>query len=81
MHSTPTMVAKSGVSGAYVYEKLFSNSAQYVHQIALDGKTTRKHAVFNMAGDASRAGQAVRCGAHFAHMANNEPFVYLTAEI
>ena len=81
MHGTPTMVAKAGVSGASVYEKVFSNTAQYIHQIALDAKTKEKRVVFNMLGDASRAGQAVRCAAHFAHLANNEPFVYLQAEL
>ena len=81
MHGTPTMVAVSGGSGAYVYEKLFGNSAQYIHQIALDGKTTRKHALFSMSGDNTRHGQAVRCSAHAFSLSNNEPFVYLTAEI
>ncbi len=81
MRATPTMVAKSGVSGAYVYEKVFGNSAEYTHYIGLDGKTTSEHAVFNMVGTASRHGEAVRCSAHAASLSNNEPFVYLTAEI
>ena len=81
MRDTPTMVAKSGSSGAYVYEKLFGNSAQYIHQIALDGKTTKHHAVLNMSGDANRQGQVVRCSAHSATLNNNEPFVYLQSEL
>ena len=81
MRATPTMVAKAGSSGAYVYEKVFGNSAEYIHQIGLDGKTTSEHAVFNMAGTASRYNQAVRCSAHAFTLSNNEPFVYLTAEI
>jgi len=81
MRTTPTMVAVAGVSGAYNYEKLFGDSAEYIHQIALDGKTTSEHAVFNMAGTANRHGQAVRCSAHFFSLSNNQPFVYLTAEL
>ena len=81
MRITPTMVAKSGTSGAYVYEKLFGNSAQYIHQISLDGKTNKHHAVLNMSGDNTRQGQVVRCSAHSATLNNNEPFVYLTAEV
>ncbi len=81
MRDTPTLVAKSGTSGAYVYEKLFGNSAQYIHQIALDGKTTKHHAVLNMSGDNTRHGQVVRCSAHSATLNNNEPFVYLNAEL
>ena len=81
MRNTPTMVAKSGSSGAYVYEKLFGNSAQYIHQIALDGKTTKHHAVLSMSGDNTRHGQVVRCSAHSATLNNNEPFVYLDAEL
>ena len=81
MRDTPTMVAKSGGSGAYVYEKLFGNSAQYHHQISLDGKTNRHRAVFNMSGDNTRHGQVVRCSAHSATLSNNEPFVYLVSEI
>ena len=81
MRATPTMVAKAGSSGGYVYEKVFGNSAEYIHQIGLDGKTTSEHAVFNMAGTASRYNQAVRCSAHAFSLSNNEPFVYLTAEI
>ncbi len=81
MRATPTMVAKAGVSGAYNYEKVFGNSAQYHHQIGLDGKTSSEHVVFNMSGDASRQGQAVRCSAHAFSLSNNEPMVYLTAEI
>ncbi len=81
MRTTPTLVAKSGASGAYVYEKLFGNSAQYIHQIALDGKTTKHQAVLNMSGDSTRGGEVVRCSAHAATLNNNEPFVYLTAEL
>ena len=80
MRTTPTMVAKSGSSGAYVYEKVFGNSAQYIHQIALDGKTKEKHVVFTMSGDSSRGGEAVRCSAHAFSLSNNEAFVYLDAE-
>ena len=81
MRTTPTLVAKSGSSGAYVYEKLFGNSAQYIHQIALDGKTNKHQAVLNMSGDNTRQGEVVRCSAHSATLSNNEPFVYLTAEL
>jgi len=81
MRVAPTMVAKSGTSGAYMYEKVFGNSAEYHHQIGLDGKTQEKHVVFNMSGTASRHGEAVRCSAHFAHLSNNEAFVYLDAEL
>ena len=81
MRATPTMVAKSGVSGAYVYEKVFGNSAEYIHQISLDGKTTKDHVFFNMAGTASRYGEAVRCAAHVVTLNNNEPFVYLQSEL
>ena len=81
MRATPTMVAKAGVSGAYNYEKVFGNSAQYIHQIGLDGKTKEKHVVFTMSGDSSRGGESVRCSAHAFSLSNNEPFVYLTAEI
>ena len=81
MRTTPTMVAKAGVSGASNYEKIFSNSAQYIHQIALDSKTKKDRVLLSMSGDASRAGQAVRCAAHFFTLSNNEPFVYLQAEL
>ena len=81
MRTTPTMVAKSGVSGAYVYEKIFGNSAEYIHQISLDGKTTKDHVFFNMAGTASRHGEAVRCACHAVTLNNNEPFVYLQSEL
>ena len=81
MRTTPTLVAKSGGSGAYVYEKLFGNSAQYIHQISLDGKTNKHQAVLLMSGDNTRHGQVVRCSAHSATLSNNEPFVYLTAEM
>ena len=81
MRAVPTMTAKSGVSGAYVYEKLFGNSAEYIHQISLDGKTTRDHVFFNMAGTASRHGEVVRCACHAVTLSNNEPFVYLESEV
>jgi len=81
MRTTPTMVAKAGASGAYSYEKLFSNSAEYIHQISLDSKTKQKHAMFNMAGDNTRAGEAVRCSVHWHVLSNGEPFVYLDAEL
>jgi len=81
MRDTPTMVAKSGVSGAYVYEKVFGNSAEYIHQISLDGKTTKDHVFFNMAGTASRYGEAVRCACHAFTLQNGEPFVYLESEL
>ena len=81
MRTTPTFIAKQGVSGAYTYEKLFGNSAQYIHSIALDGKTTRERCILNINGDASRAGQAVRISAHFHTLSNNEPHVALDAEL
>ena len=81
MRVTPTMTAKTSTAGAYTYEKLFGNSAQYIHTISLDGKTTREHAVLNMSGDASRQGQAVRCSAHYHNLVNNESFMYLDAEL
>ena len=81
MRTTPTMVAKSGSSGAYVYEKIFSNSPEYIHQLSLDSKTKKDHAMFSMSGNNTRAGEAVRCSVHSATLNNNEPFVYLDAEI
>ena len=81
MRTTPTMVAKAGSSGAYVYEKLFGNSAEYIHQIGLDSKTKKDRVLFDMLGTASRHGQAARCSAHSITLNNNEPFVYLTAEL
>ena len=81
MRVTPTMTAKTSSAGAYTYEKIFGNSAEYIHTIALDGKTTREHAVLNMSGDASRQGQAVRCSAHYHNLVNNESFMYLDAEL
>jgi len=81
MRTTPTMVAKAGVSGAYNYEKLFGNTVGYINQIALDGKTKEKHVVFSMSGDSSKGGEAVRCSVHAFSLSNNEPFVYLTAEL
>ena len=81
MRDTPTMVAKAGVSGAYVYEKVFGNSAEYIHTIALDGKTTKDHVFFNMSGTASRHGEAVRCACHAFSLQNGEPFVYLESEL
>ena len=69
MRTTPTMVAKAGTSGAYI------------HQISLDSKTKQKYAMFNMAGDNTDAGQAVRCSVHFHSLSNSEPFVYLDAEL
>ena len=81
IRATPTMVAKSGTYGSYVYEKVFGNSAEYTHYIGLDGKTSQEHVVFNMVGTASRYGESVRCSAHAFSLSNNEPFVYLTADI
>ncbi len=81
MRATPTMVAKSGGSGAYVYEKVFGNSAEYHHQIGLDSKTKKDHAMLTMSGDSSRGGEAVRCAVHAFTLSNNEPFVYLEAEL
>tara|TARA_R100001443_G_scaffold111625_2_gene124534 strand:+ start:904 stop:2400 length:1497 start_codon:yes stop_codon:yes gene_type:complete len=81
MRTTPTMVAKAGVSGAYLYEKVFSNSPEYHHQIGLDSKTKKDHAMFTMSGDASKAGDAVRISVHAVTLNNNEPFVYLDAEL
>ena len=81
MRTTPTFIAKQGVSGAYTYEKLFGNSAQYIHSIALDGKTTRERCILNMNGDASRQGQAVRISTHYHILSNNEPHVALDAEL
>ena len=81
MRATPTMVAKSGSSGAYVYEKIFDNSPEYIHQISLDSKTKKDHVMFNMSGDNTKAGDAVRCSVHAVTLNNNEPFVYLDAEI
>ena len=48
---------------------------------ALDGKTNKHQAVLNMSGDNTRQGQVVRCSAHSATLSNNEPFVYLSAEL
>ena len=81
MRTTPTMVAKALGSGQYVYEKVFSNSPEYIHQISLDSKTKKDHAMFSMSGTASRAGEAVRCAVHAFSLQNNEPFVYLDAEL
>ena len=81
MRTTPTFIAKQGVSGAYTYEKLFGNSAQYINAIALDGKTTRERCILNINGDASRQGQAVRISTHYHILSNNEPHVALDAEL
>ena len=81
MRVTPTFIAKQGSSGAYTYEKLFGNSAQYINAIALDGKTTRERCILNINGDASRQGQAVRISTHYHILSNNEPHVALDAEL
>ena len=66
MRVEPTMEAISGSSGAYVYERLFSNTASYTHTITHDtSKTGHNQSVVIMGGDASRAGQAVRCSVHW----------------
>ncbi|OUV24393.1 MAG: hypothetical protein CBC57_07135 [Euryarchaeota archaeon TMED97] len=66
MRVEPTMEALSGSSGAYVYEKLFSNTASYTNTITHDtSKTGHNQSVVIMGGDASRAGQAVRCSVHW----------------
>jgi len=81
MRVTPTMVAKAGVSGAYVYEKVFGNSPEYIHQIGFDSKSKKDHVMLTMSGNASRHGQVVRCSTHSVTLNNNEPHVYLDAEL
>ena len=81
MIAEPTLIALSGGSGAYVYEKLFGNSAQYHHEIALDAsKTGHSRAVITMSGDNTRHGQAVRHSAHSTG-SNAHRFVAFQAEL
>jgi len=81
MRAEPTLEALAGGSGAYVYEKLFGNSAQYHHQISQDtGKTGHNQSCLIMSGDASRQGQTVRCSAH-SFGSNTQKFVAFNAEI
>ncbi len=81
MIAEPTLIAIAGGSGAYVYEKLFGNSAQYHHEIALDaGKTGHSRAVVTMSGDNTRHGQAVRVSAHSTGT-NAHRFVAFQAEL
>ena len=81
MRAEPTLEALAGTSGAYAYEKLFGNSAQYHHQISQDtGKTGHNQSCLIMSGDASRQGQTVRCSAHYFG-SNTQKFVAFNAEI
>ena len=81
MIAEPTFIALSGSVGAYMYEKLFGNSAQYYHQIALDAsKTTHARAMITMVGDSSRGGQCVRHAAHWTG-SNAHRFVAFQAEL
>ena len=64
-----------------MYEKLFGNSAEYYHQIALDAsKTTHARAMITMVGDSSRGGQCVRHAAHWTG-SNAHRFVAFQAEL
>ena len=77
----PTLIALSGTSGAYIYERLHNNAATYTHQISQDtGKTSHSRGCVIMAGDASKAGQAVRCAAHYMS-SNAHRFVAFQAEL
>jgi len=81
MRSEPTLEALAGGSGAYVYEKLFGNSAQYHHQISQEtGKTGHNQSCIIMSGDASRQGQTVRCAAH-SFGSDTQRFVAFQAEL
>ena len=81
MIAEPTLIALSGTSGAYVYERLHNNTALYTHQISQEtSKTSHSRACVIMGGDASRAGQSVRCAAHWVG-ANAHRFVAFQAEL
>ena len=81
MRVEPTMQALSGSSGAYVYERLFSNSATYYHTISYDtAKTGHNQAIVILYGEASRAGQAVRCSVHW-FASNTHKFLAYDAEL
>ena len=83
MRTQPSIVALSGSSGAYMYQTLLSNTAAYTHQIAIDtGKTSLNSATVSCACPSSRAGEAFRLSAHFAHEANGgQSFVNFDAEL
>ena len=83
MRTQPSLVALSGSSGAYMYQTLLSNTAAYTHQIAIDtGKTSLNSATVSCACPSSRAGEAFRLSAHFAHEANGgQSFVNFDAEL
>ena len=83
MRTQPSIVALSGSSGAYMYQTLLSNTAAYTHQIAIDtGKTSLNGATVSCACPSSRAGEAFRLSAHFAHEANGgQSFVNFDAEL
>ena len=81
MIAEPTLIALSASSGAYLYERLHNNTALYTHQISLEtGKTSHSRACVIMGGDASRAGQSVRCAAHWTS-SNTHRFVAFQAEL
>ena len=83
MRTQPSLVALSGTSGAYMYQTLLSNTAAYTHQIAIDtSKTSLNSASVSCACPSSRAGEAFRLSAHFAHEANGgQSFVNFDAEL
>tara|TARA_B100000475_G_scaffold198008_1_gene177942 strand:- start:336 stop:2087 length:1752 start_codon:yes stop_codon:yes gene_type:complete len=81
MRVEPTMEALSGTSGAYVYERLHNNAALYTHTITHNtSKTGHNQAQVIMGGDASRAGQAVRCSVHW-FASNAHKFLAYDAEL
>ena len=83
MRTQPSLVALSGSSGAYMYQRLLSNTAAYTHQISLDtSKTSLNSASVSCACPSNRNGQAFRLGAHFSHDANaGQSFVNFDAEL
>tara|TARA_B100000073_G_scaffold339554_1_gene338127 strand:+ start:1388 stop:2830 length:1443 start_codon:yes stop_codon:yes gene_type:complete len=81
MIAEPTLIALSGSSGAYMYEKLHNSSAAYIHQISIEtNKTSHSRACIEIYGDASKAGQSVRVAAHWS-ASNAHKFVAFQAEL
>ena len=81
MIAEPTLVAKQGSSGQYMYERLHDNAALYTHTISLEaGKTSHSRGCIIMPGDNTRAGQSVRCAAHYTG-SNAHRFVAFQAEL
>ena len=77
----PTLIAISGSSGAYVYQKLFGNTAEYHHEIAIDaGRTGHSRGVITMSGNSTRHSEAILLSAHSTG-SNAHRFVAFQAEL